>query len=176
MSITEEQAQKIKDSYVKKSIEYTSFAEYGAEIETPESSSDDLIKQYIKEHIEYANSNKFKNEIVAGYGPQLSAILNDVNQNSSISSYNFLSDIKDIVNLELDNFDTTDEYELLLAQILFEGIAKDSVEENYQQYYAVALLTLGEALLKTEEFSKMPMENCLIFLVGTIQSAFQVHF
>ena len=154
VSITEEQAQKIKDSYVKKSIEYTSFAEYGAEIETPESSSDDLIKQYIKEHIEYANSNKFKNEIVAGYGPQLSAILNDVNQNSSISSYNFLSDIKDIVNLELDNFDTTDEYELLLAQILFEGIAKDSVEENYQQYYADALLTLGEALLKTEEFSK----------------------
>ena len=115
--------------------------------------SAELKQQYIKEHMEYASSDAFKKEIVPGYGPLLRSILDDVNDNKAVSSYKFLSDVSDMVSLKFKNLDTTEEYELLLAQILFNTESKNAVAKSYEEYLAEEISTLGDLLIDGKTFA-----------------------
>lgn len=115
--------------------------------------SAELKQQYIKEHMEYASSDAFKKEIVPGYGPLLRSILDDVNDNKAVSSYKFLSDVSDMVSLKFKNLDTTEEYELLLAQILFDTESKNAVAKSYEEYLAEEISTLGDLLIDGKTFA-----------------------
>lgn len=119
-------------------------------VETP---SSELKQQYIKEHMDYANSDAFKKEIVPGYGPLLRSILDDVNDNKAVSSYKFLSDVSDMVSFNLKNLNTTEEYELLLAQILFNTESKNAVAKSYEEYLAEEISTLGDLLIDGKTFA-----------------------
>ena len=115
--------------------------------------SAELKQQYIKEHMDYANSDAFKKEIVPGYGPLLRSILDDVNDNKAVSSYKFLSDVSDMVSLKFKNLNTTEEYELLLAQILFNTESKNAVAKSYEEYLAEEISTLGDLLIDGKTFA-----------------------
>ena len=121
--------------------------------EQEEVQSAELKRQYIKEHMDYANSDAFKKEIVPGYGPLLRSILDDVNDNKAVSSYKFLSDVSDMVSFNLKNLNTTEEYELLLAQILFNTESKNAVAKSYEEYLAEEISTLGDLLIDGKTFA-----------------------
>lgn len=121
--------------------------------EQEEVQSAELKRQYIKEHMDYANSDAFKKEIVPGYGPLLRSILDDVNDNKAVSSYKFLSDVSDMVSLKFKNLNTTEEYELLLAQILFNTESKNAVAKSYEEYLAEEISTLGDLLIDGKTFA-----------------------
>ena len=88
ISITEEKAQEIRDSYVKESIQYTSFSEYNPDAPGSEDAANALQEQFIKEHIEYATSKNYKQDIVMGYSNYLLSILEESQKDASVSGYN----------------------------------------------------------------------------------------
>ena len=136
------------DSNWKSYQEMLDFLDQQEEVQSAE-----LKQQYIKEHMEYASSDAFKKEIVPGYGPLLRSILDDVNDNKAVSSYKFLSDVSDMVSFNLKNLNTTEEYELLLAQILFNTESKNAVAKSYEEYLAEEISTLGDLLIDGKTFA-----------------------
>ena len=132
ISITEEKAQEIRDSYVKESIQYTSFSEYNPDAPGSEDAANALQEQFIKEHIEYATSKNYKQDIVMGYSNYLLSILEESQKDASVSGYNLLNGLNNGLNLDFELNDV-DMYELILSELLYSEQSRDGLQSMYQE-------------------------------------------
>ncbi|MEI3310906.1 MAG: S-layer homology domain-containing protein [Evtepia gabavorous] len=146
ISITEEKAQEIRDSYVKESIQYTSFSEYNPDAPGSEDAANALQEQFIKEHIEYATSKNYKQDIVMGYSNYLLSILEESQKDASVSGYNLLNGLNNGLNLDFELNDV-DMYELILSELLYSEQSRDGLQSMYQENFVnSAILVLTKIL------------------------------
>lgn len=113
---------------------------------------DEIIEDYartkwINKHIEYANSDQYKTQVVQGFSGALDDALEDIKGNGMITAYNTLDSINTILDFDLDLTDV-EEYELLLAQILFSRTGTTSINEIYDEYLSNNIITICEILIE----------------------------
>ena len=111
-----------------------------------------LKKLYIKQHMSYADSKEYRNTILQRFNDCLMMAVDDAKENKGITSYNTLDGINKIMELKMYEFDTTDDYELLLAQIFFSSIGEESIEDAYLKYFAEALAKIYDKLMEIPDF------------------------
>ena len=75
----------------RKAFNITSFSEYNPDAPGSEDAANALQEQFIKEHIEYATSKNYKQDIVMGYSNYLLSILEESQKDASVSGYNLLN-------------------------------------------------------------------------------------
>ena len=117
-----------------------------------------LKRKFIEEHVEYAKSQEYEDYIVRGFGPHMTAVLDDVTGDVGIKAYKFLDSFSSMLSLDLD-FDETSEYELLLAQVLFnsaggdrDSFTKAAIESNFTKYFSDALLSFADIIVGSNDF------------------------
>lgn len=103
--------------------------------------------EWINKHIEYANSDQYKEQVVQGFSGTLDDALEDIKNNGMISAYNTLDSINTILDFDLDLTDV-EEYELLLAQILFSRTGTASIDEIYDEFLSNNIITICEILIE----------------------------
>lgn len=108
-------------------------------------------EEWIAVHREYAESNDFKAQIVQGFTGELQTVFEQIKENDFIDAYNTLDSINTILDFDLDLTDSQ-EYELLLAQILFTRNGVTSIEKIYDEYLPDAVVQFTEVLLEVPEF------------------------
>ncbi len=103
--------------------------------------------EWVDKHIEYANSDQYKSQIVQGFSGALNDALEDIKSNGMITAYNTLDSINNVLDFDLDLTDEQ-EYELLLAQILFTRTGVDSIDNIYDEFLTKDIITICEILIK----------------------------
>ncbi len=88
-----------------------------------------LRKIFINQHKEYIKSNDYKTQIIGGFDEYLSQILNDVNNDIGVKGYNLLDGINKALDMDLNS---TNEYELLLAQLMINDQSYKGIQESFQ--------------------------------------------
>ena len=89
--------------------------------------------EWIQLHKDYANSTLFKDQVTQEFHGALGTAIEDIKKDKLITSYNTLDSINKILGFDLDLSDVQ-EYELLLAQILFSRNGVESIENIYSEY------------------------------------------
>ena len=94
-----------------------------------------LQMEWIEQHMDYANSNNFKNEIVNGFNGELLNILRIALEDDDIHSYNLQNRFLQVLQLD---FEITNEevYELILAELFYgqtESFAEACFAENLEK-------------------------------------------
>ena len=113
-------------------------------------STDDLKQLYIDQHIEYYNSEEYKNDIVAGYSNYLDAVLDDALSDWSVKGYNILDAVNEFAALDVE-LDGADMYELLLAQLLYDEQSQNQIQELYNSnLYDIVSETIKTLIDKLE--------------------------
>lgn len=107
--------------------------------------------EWINKHIEYATSEAYNQQVVQGFTGTLNNTFEAIKNDGMITAYNTLDSINTILDFDIDLTDSQ-EYELLLAQILFSRNGVTSIEEIYAEYYPEAVITFCEWLLSLGEF------------------------
>lgn len=110
-------------------------------------SEDCLMKRYVKEHLDYINSSQFKYEIVQGFNGELNNTLQTIKNNKEIKGYKTLDSINKVLGFDLKGISDTQEYELLLAEILFSYSGKQSVEEIYKENMAKVITDISKSIV-----------------------------
>ena len=132
-SISEEDASEILDDFPDNmAIDLIPFADYDF------SETDDTVYQelahaeWIKQHMEYANSAEYDKEIIAGYSEWMMATLRETKNDTTLNSYNARNHLSKILKLDLD-FSDAERYELILAELLFGSGSLTLSEREYAE-------------------------------------------
>lgn len=108
--------------------------------------------EWINKHKEYAQSDRYQSQIRQGFSGALEDALEDVKNNGMITAYNTLDSVNKILDFDLD-LSESQEYELLLGQILFSRSGVESIEGVYEEYLADAVVDFTEVFLKLPELA-----------------------
>ena len=114
--------------------------------------ADDLSNFYrekwIKNHIDYAMSDEFKRDVRNGWDENMSALFTDVKEDWTIDAYNTLDSFNHILGFDLNAVCDTAEYELLLAQILFDRQGEQNLQNLFVEKMSESLIELGDMILE----------------------------
>ncbi len=87
-----------------------------------------LINEYIEQHIEYYE-NDFDHEILPMKSTNLEQLYKDIDEDLSDKAYNALSDVLEALSLDID---VTNEYSVLIYEIMVSSGVCESVESLYE--------------------------------------------
>ena len=107
----------------------------------------EIRKEWVNKHVAYASSELYKSTVKQCFNGALGNALSDIKGNGSITAYNTLDSINSILDFNLDLTDV-EEYELLLAQILFSRTGTTTIDEIYDEYLSSNIITICEFLLE----------------------------
>lgn len=123
--------------------------------EVAEDITQDTLKQlYINQHIEYVQSEEYKNEIISGYESYLLEIFNDAQKNIMVSSYNMLDVINKGLNLEV-KLNDVDMYELILAELLYNEQSRNQMQKIYENNIAEQIVSVLKKILENKEIKDL---------------------
>jgi len=108
----------------------------------------DLKKLYIEQHVSYINSSQYARDIIPGFGSLLSQILLDIREDSNVKKYNVCQQISKTINYDLD---LTQEYEILLANLMINDQADKGIKEAYLSNLRATMNDTLELVLKYTE-------------------------
>lgn len=101
---------------------------------------------WIKQHMEYAGSNEFQTEVTQKFRGPLGDAFIDVRDNAHIKAYNTLDSFNKILGFRMNEINDTQEYELLLAQILFSYSGTKSLQEIYSESFLTEIIGIGNMI------------------------------
>ena len=100
---------------------------------------------WIQQHMDYSMSEQYTKEIVRGFRGSLYQAVSEIKNDKLIRGYSTLDAVNKVMDYDLD-LSKKDEYQLLLAQILFSYEGAASIEEVYMQNMANAFIKIGELI------------------------------
>lgn len=111
---------------------------------------DELKKAYISEHIEFSESQDYKDWITPEWTTYLSRVLRDIKEDGYVKGYDILKTVNKVLKLEYDiTFnDESEMYEMLLGELLY-GMQEDMAEvyqDNYTQRIVESCKIVSEGL------------------------------
>ncbi len=116
------------------------------EINVSAISEANIRKEWIRQHLEYAASEEYDNEIVSGYNKRMLAVFRDALEDTGIGIYQLTQSTTEILDLD---FELTDVqmYELILAEILYSRGNLNMSQEAYQNNLNKALHDIADSLV-----------------------------
>lgn len=87
-------------------------------------------QEWIDQHIEYAGSEEYKDEIIPGYDERMLAVFRDALEDEDIKGYDIAKATAQLLDLNLD-FSESDVYEILLAEIMYSRPNLEELENSY---------------------------------------------
>lgn len=123
------------------------FREYVESMPPQEVTTDYARTEWIEQHIEYASSDEYKDEIVSGYNDRMLAVFRDALDDEGIAGYRLAKNTSKILGLDFE-LSETEMYELILAEILYCRTSLNMGTEAYKENYNKALQD-GAKLLVT---------------------------
>ena len=109
--------------------------------------------EWITEHIQYAKSETYQRQVVNGFSGELQIAFDEIKDDWTDGSYNTLEKINAALDLDMNALNETEEYELLLTQILFSRNGVTSIDEMYSNYLTEASVEILKVLFMNEEFT-----------------------
>lgn len=102
--------------------------------------------EWIEQHMEYAASDEYENEIVGGYDNRMMAVFRDALDDEDIKSYETRKAISAILNLDIE-LSEADMYELIIAEILYGERGQYITEETYNQNLRNSVANVAKVLV-----------------------------
>ena len=102
--------------------------------------------EWIKQHMEYASSNEYENEIMSGFNNRMLAVFRDALDDEEIASFETRKVISSLLNLDIE-LSEADMYELILAEILYGDRGQFISEETYNQALRTSYSNIMKALV-----------------------------
>ena len=119
-----------------------------------EAEFDDPSKaEWVTKHIQYAKSDTYQEQVVDGFSDELNTAFEEIKDDWTIGAYNTLDQVNKILALDIGALNETQEYELLLIQILFSRNGVVSIEDSYSSYLAESSVDILKKLFLNEEFT-----------------------
>ena len=113
----------------------------------PEDPLDGLShEEWIQKHIDYTNSNAYKEQVVPGFNGILLETYENAKNNKWTSPYRTLDGINKVLGFDGEKLNETQEYELLLAQILFRRTGVTAIEDMYDSFLSDAYVKVLDVL------------------------------
>lgn len=125
---------------------------------------------WVQQHQDYALSNEFKEDITQGFNGALQDSFNEICSDRSIKTYNTLDSVNQVLDFDL-NFSTSQEYELLLAQIFFSKLGAQSIEEIYNEHLSNSLSTVISYVLSLDDLQNIADSKELKLIINSIKNA-----
>ena len=101
-------------------------------------------------HAEYAHSEYFEQDVVQGFTGEIQETLETICDNPIIPIYRTLDSVQKLFHFDTEITDTQ-EYELLLAQVLFTRTGVQSLETLYQEYVPKSLVKVCDVYMNVLE-------------------------
>lgn len=114
--------------------------------------ADPTKAQWVADHLKYAKSEIYREQVMDGFSGQLNMAFHEIRDNWMIGAYNTLDQFNKILGFQFDELSETQEYELLLTQILFSYNGVTSIEEMYSLYLSETSVDIVKSLLHDESF------------------------
>ena len=124
------------------------------ESEMPPEPTDPTDPEYnslwIDEHLYYANSEDYQQEITPGFTGELDNVFCDIMDDPTIKAYNLLGAVSSFLNAAGDA-DESELYQLILAEILYSRTNENVMSEIYANHLQKDAIKLLEYLANSEE-------------------------
>lgn len=102
--------------------------------------------EWIEQHMEYAASDEYTDEIIGGYNNRMMAVFRDALDDEDIESYETRKTICAILNLDIE-LSEADMYELIIAEILYGERGQYITEETYNQNLQNSVANFAKVLV-----------------------------
>jgi len=108
--------------------------------------NDTVKKEWIQQHIDYAASDTYKTEIIAGYQGLMYEEFQKLMNDDGIELYDAANALSSLLNLEPGTIDQSDLYELLLAELMYSGLNEEAIAEVYSNHVHEAIVSICKGL------------------------------
>lgn len=107
---------------------------------------DTVRGEWIKQHMEYAESDTYEADIIPGYQGLMYDEFKKIMDDSGIKFYDITNAVVNFLNANKEDFDQADMYEMLLAELMYSSNGKNAAEELYINNLAETILMYTKKL------------------------------